>query len=289
MIIVRIMGGLGNQMFQYAIGRKLQILNNDVLKLDITDYYTNVHEIKRSFKLDVFNVIFELATVNEIKKLKTNSILEKIGFYKKTHIKEKITNVFDEKILSLNSRENIYLDGYWQNERYFKDIRDILLKEFTLKVKPSDEFINLYRLISNSKNSVGIHIRGGDYFRNKKTREFLGLLSLDYYKNALNFIESRVNDYKVFVFTDDLDYALNHLKINKLKNDIFVVSNNKLFDYEELILMSGCQHLIISNSSFSWWGAYLGFNNKIVISPKNWFSDFRMKDINPSLNNWVLI
>jgi virulence-associated protein VapD len=285
------MGGLGNQMFQYALGRKLSLVNNDIFKLDISDYNKqNSHATKREYKLKFFNILENIAEEKEVIKLKggkllNNKIFNKLGIRYKTYIKEKITNVFDPKILNLKG--NIYLEGYWQNEKYFKDIRNILLKEFTLKNNPPQIFYELLDDIKNM-NSVAIHIRGGDYVKDKETSKFHGILSIDYYTKAIKIFIEKLKDPKFFVFTDDTEYA--NMILNELKINYVLVNQHNLADYEELILMSNFKNFIIANSSFSWWGAWLSdYKDKIVASPSIWFADSKLSSINLSPDSWIKI
>jgi hypothetical protein len=291
MIIVKLIGGLGNQMFQYALGRKLSLVNNDMFKLDISDYNKqNIHATKREYRLKFFNIVENIAEEKEVIKLKggkllNNKIFNKLGIRYKTYIKEKITNVFDPEILNLKG--DIYLEGYWQNEKYFKDIRNILLKEFTLKNKPPKIFYELLDSIKNM-NSVVIHIRGGDYVRDKETAKFHGILSIDYYAKAIKIFIEKLKDPKFFIFTDDAEYA--NFILNGLKINYVLVSQYNLADYEELILMSNFKNFIIANSSFSWWEAWLSdCEDKIVVAPSVWFTDLKLSSINPSVDSWIRI
>jgi len=137
-------------------------------------------------------------------------------------------------------------------------------------------------------NYVAIHIRGGDYIRNKETSKFHGILSSDYYKKAIKIFMEKLKGSKFFVFTDDAEYA--NTILNELKINYVLVDQYNLADYEELILMSNFKNFIIANSSFSWWGAWLSdYEDKIVIAPSVWFTDLKLSSINPSVDSWIRI
>ncbi len=288
MIIIRISGGLGNQMFQYALGRVLSLKNKTELKLD-THFYDLKTEKDRTFSLHNYNIKGSISLEQDFKKINIphssqNSLLSK--FLRKLSNKIILENnfIFNPKILEI--KNNCYLSGVWQSEKYFKGFEEIIKKDFTLKNKPSLETENWLKKISEG-NSVSIHIRRGDYINNQKTNTLHGILNMDYYKKAIDFINSKTTSPVFFVFSDDIEWAKQNLKIN---HQTFFVSNANILDYEEIIIMSKCRHNIIANSTFSWWGAWLNENNaKIVITPKEWFKSkiIDTKDLIPE--NWLKI
>ncbi|MEK9161478.1 MAG: alpha-1,2-fucosyltransferase [Patescibacteria group bacterium] len=268
MIIIKLNGGLGNQLFQYSLGRKLSIKNNDIFKLDLSGF---TKDNPRSYSLGHFNIVENLAKKEDVAKFNKkglSKLFEKIKpYYKKSVIKYKGYD-FDQNILKLSG--NFYLDGYWQSEKYFKDIEGVIRKEITLKEPLVDEHANLINNIKNS-NSVSVHIRRGDYATNKKFSAVYNLLDEEYYQRTVKFIAEKIKEPKFFIFSDDIKWAKQNLNIPYPK--IFVSDNSEIKDYEELTLMSFCKHNIIANSSFSWWGAWLNTNiDKIVLSPDKWFN-----------------
>jgi len=286
---MKLKGGLGNQMFQYALGRKLSLLNDDILKLDNNEYKKAYCLGKRKYELNNFNIKADIANSKEILKIRgfSNRILLKLNLVKNNYIREKNTNIFDPEIL--NKKGDLYLDGYWQSENYFKDIRKIILNDFTLNHSIKNEkFYNVLDEIKKN-NSVAIHIRGGDYVHNEDTRKFHGLLTADYYNQAIDCISKSVHSPKFYIFTDDLQHSQKLLEnLDNLKYTL--ISINKFFDYEELMLMKNCKYFIIPNSSFSWWGAWLSeFKDKIVIVPKYWFKNEKRKDVNIAADGWIKI
>ncbi len=281
MIIVNLIGGLGNQLFQYSLGRRLALKNKTGLRLDIFDFknYEN-----RSFLLDNFNIRESLATKLEIMRLKFMSSFGSKPYYEKSAIYEKSLS-FDPNIL--HAPANCYLKGYWQSERYFKDIDDVIRSEITLKNPPSPEYLKISQDIHNS-NSVSLHIRRSDYLSGKNKNIFAEC-SPDYYNKAIDEISKKVGNIKLYLFSDDIDWVKNNLQLSYPSE---FVSDKKLPVYEELMLMSSCKHNVIANSSFSWWGAWLNNNSqKIVIAPEKWFLGpeinprFQSSDIVPS--SWL--
>ncbi len=183
----------------------------------------------------------------------------------------------------------MFIDGYFQCEKYFCNIRSILLKEFTLKSSLSSYSSSLKKNIESFENTVSLHVRRGDYVSNKVFSDVHGTCNLDYYKKAIEYISKEFEDIKFFVFSDDIAWTKENIDI---ENVIYVDSEENRIPHEDMYLMSLCSHNIIANSSFSWWGAWLNQNNeKIVIAPKRWFSDDKMQnqslDIVPS--SWIRI
>lgn len=276
MIIVKLIGGLGNQMFQYAVGRAVAHRTNIPLKLDIT----NFEEYKlRTYQLSCFNIQEDFASIEEVEWFKpqsrniiafTNCKIQEIllPWHKHRFIKER-EFLYDPDIIRIKG--NAYLDGYWQSEKYFIDIADIIRHEFTMKLKPNNTNSQMLTKI-NSINSVSLHIRRGDYVSNPITMQIHGVLSLDYYRSALNLISKKVKNPYIFVFSDDIAWVKNNLKTSL---PLYFIDHNTVDkDYEDLRLMSRCKHHVIANSSFSWWGAWLNNNkDKMVIVPKKWFCD----------------
>lgn len=295
MIIARLKGGLGNQMFIYAFARYLSQNHNTVLKLDLS-YYEDYH---RKYELFKFNIIENFATEEEINSLK--QFIYKDKFIIRL-LKQKIFNKQPKKIPAetylLDSNvafkpkykklpDNVYLEGLFQSEKFFSEIEEIIRKEFTLKYEIDEENQKIIEWMKKV-NSVSLHIRRGDYITNSWANQEIGVCGPDYYKKAVEYIKSKVENPIFFVFSDDLEWVKNN--INTDSNFVFVDTNNEQSGEKDLILMSECAHHICANSSFSWWGAWLGKNkNKIVIAPEKWFKGnfFDCKDLVPE--NWVKI
>lgn len=294
MIIIRLQGGLGNQMFQYSLGKNLAIINNTQLKID-KSWFDKESNKFRNYELDIFNVNISVASSGEISKLKYHrGVRGKIKklfdrykpYYQRSWIKERKPG-YDKNILKI--KDNSYVDGYWQSEKYFKDINNELLQEFKLR-KELDERNNQMMEKIVKSNSVAIHIRRGDYVKNKKTNQYHGTCSIDYYQKAVQMVNNEVSQSNWFVFSDEINWAKENLNLTGRIN--YVNINNDQNNYGDLILMSKCQHQIIANSSFSWWGAWLNnYERKIVIAPRRWFNlppeDFDINDLVPE--SWIKI
>lgn len=286
MVISHVLGGLGNQMFQYAVGRAVSLRRKEKLKLDISSF--DSYEL-RKYELDVFNINAEIATNEEIKLVTfdpqgiSGGIIKKIlagGAVKKIlrlmlMISPK-PRIYNEKFYHYNSdiakiNYSVYLKGYWQSEKYFLDYEDIIRYDFTLKHKLSDESARYAQMITDS-TSIGLHVRRGDYVNNPSTNDYHGVCSLDYYKKAVSIINDlNINPY-FFIFSDDLAWVKENLDF--IEKKVFIELDDNIPDCEEMYLLSQCNHNIIANSSFSWWGAWLNQNpNKVVIAPKRWFAD----------------
>lgn len=288
MIVTKIIGGLGNQLFQYAIARHLSIKNNSPLYLDVRAYkeYYNLHQ----YGLSHFNIKGEEADQSILDNfIYTSNIFKRVKrkikslFQAKQNIKEE-SLAFNPEALKLSG--NFYLEGYWQCEKYFSEIRNVLLKDFEIITPASNENQVLLTTLKKSNNNVSIHIRRGDYANDEKTRATHGLCSLDYYYKAIDYIKEKLTDCHFYIFSDDPQWASDHLKIGE--NSTLVDFNNATTNYEDLRLMSHCNHHIIANSTFSWWGAWLNTSEqKLVIAPKKWFADATISSSDLIPSSWT--
>jgi hypothetical protein len=274
MVIVKLKGGLGNQLFQYAAGLALSINNGAELKIDISKYQNMAFEdeMPRHLGVDDFLITASVATNDEITSLKyPYRFISKLG------------RMIDQKILRryyvdwhpevLSKLGNVYLEGYFQTEKYFLSQIDSIIKEFTLKPELYKEIQEIIQLIECQPSSASIHIRRGDYVEDAKTSEYHLICDIDYYQRAIAELKKRVSNLHLFVFSDDVRWVKEHLGLTSKVT--FISSEDvccgRFKPSQELVLMSKCQHHIISNSSFSWWGAYLNrFPKKIVLAPNVW-------------------
>lgn len=293
MIIVKLQGGLGNQMFQYAIGRQLSIINNVSLKLDLSfllDRSPKEHFTFRNFELGTFNIKADYANDFEVRHFTHNDLISKL------RRKFGQTKLINEGVLRFhptifNSGENVYLNGYWQCEKYFDSIRAEILNDFTLKestlniLHESSQLREIKELILK-KNSISVHFRRGDYVSDEVTNSFHGICSIQYYQDALKFITEKVQSPHFFLFSDDPEWILKSRIINDFPTTVVTTSNMHL----DMYLMSLCQHNIIANSSFSWWGAWLNRNpDKLVIAPQRWYAKDELNPQSQDLipQNWI--
>lgn len=279
MVRVKLWGGLGNQMFQYALGRSLALKNRTYLQLDLSEYQDKneaADYISRNFELDLFNV-------NYITESKENFIVTKILNYT-SPVKYVQENgyVYDPSVLEKKGR--LYLYGYWQCENYFKSIEDTIRKDFTFKKQPNAANTQYLNQIAKV-NAVSIHFRRGDYVTVQTAVNFNGICTIDYYKDAIAHIKIKVENPHFFVFSDDLSWVKENIDFEDPHT--YVDGNYGEHSYEDMRLMAACKHNIIANSTFSWWGAWLNNNKeKVVVAPQNWFKTEKT-DIIP--NNWIKI
>lgn len=281
MIIVKLGGGLGNQLFQYACGRRLALKNNDILKLDIEAYS---ERNPRLYGLGHFNIKENLASPVEIKKLRLPyGFISRCLRSFRVRILRKFNVGFDPKILELKG--DVYLEGFWKNEKYFLDINETIREEFTLMRAFSPAAQDASNMIIGEISSVSIHIRRGDYVSNSGTAKYHGVCSQEYYRDALTYLSKRTKISRLFIFSDDIEWVKKNMSFDF---PFTFVSNESIPDYEELLLMSYCKHNIIANSTFSWWGAWLNMNsNKIIIAPKRWLAKTGNDYYEELPNKWI--
>ncbi len=293
MVIVRLTGGIGNQMFQYAAARRISLINGSQILLDLSWFQEEGWWTKRKYELDSFCIKGKAASKDQIEALKSKRqnillrhlpfFLRKIFFhYNQSHIVEKKYN-FDPDIMKL--RGNVYLDGYWQSEKYFKDIESSIRLEFSFRkdvLESNKKFIDYI----HSCHSVSIHIRRGDYVTLPEANVFHGICSKDYYQRAVRHISRKVANPVFFVFSDDIIWAKQNMDLGF--ETCFIDQNGPDSGDEDMRLMSACCHHIIANSSFSWWGAWLNPSpDKIVIAPESWFKKAPHNTLDLIPDTWI--
>jgi len=286
MIIVKLMGGLGNQMFQYAAARSLALRHGTALKLDLSFLEGNqAGDTARTYKLDCFCIAAERASRREARTMsgRSNAFLAttfaRLFQKKAADLADYHEKSFHFDLQLLTQPDNVYVEGYWQSELYFVDISEIIRQDFTLRTPLTDKNRELADEI-RAVNSVSLHVRRGDYVLCEKIRAKHGISSLEYYMRAEDRVAQTQERPHFFVFSDDPKWVADNLK---LRHPARYVSHNGSMAHEDLILMSLCRHHVIANSSFSWWGAWLSTGtDKLVIAPDRWFND-------PSINTSDLI
>jgi len=285
LIIVKIIGGLGNQLFQYSYAKSLQQKGYKV-KIDISAFKS--YKLHGGYFLDRYLIDIERATVSDLSLYKVLNIItklkRKIGFANNNLIEED-TFFFSNKLLL--PKDDSYIQGYFQSEKYFIAIRKEIVKDFTIKGCLTNYTKLIERQIQGEDNAISLHVRRGDYISNKSAAAVHGSCSINYYQNAIKMLNSKFNNNKYFIFSDDIKWCKENLKIN---GAIYVDNIDKKTPYEDVYLMSLCNHNIIANSSFSWWGGWLNSNlGKIVVAPIKWFENEKMNsdtfDLIPS--KWV--
>lgn len=292
MIITALGGGLGNQMFQYALGRKLALKNSDTLLLDLSAFATNPeHAHYRRFGLGHFGIAAGVATPEQIYKAKypLGTTMARAQAWVDLHVLKRRHVKFESYIL--NKKGNVYLSGFWQSYKYFDSIRSELLRELSLKnplTLAAQEVANGIATETQKGQSVAsLHVRRGDYVENEKNRQYFSShCTHDYYLRALELIKEKVKSDKlsIFVFSDDVEWVKQHMP---LPYPTYYVSSY-CPDHEQLVLMSQCHHHVIANSSFSWWGAWLNHKaGKVVVGPSVWVQSNNLPINDILLPDWL--
>ncbi len=284
-VVARIEGGLGNQLFQYAAAISLADRLGAPLGLDLRALASNGD---RPFQLNLYKTRFRILSSEELDLLPeprpnrwrrlSADLRRSIGASRKLLPFWPEGFEFDPRFEKISCP--VYLVGYWQSERYFHGHRAALLHDLQLLNAP----VTPHPMLRNirASNSVALHIRRGDYVTNASAAQFHGLCDLAYYHDALELMRQRLESPEIFVFSDDLDWAREHLQTTLPMH--FVEGHAPEQGYLDLELMRQCRHHVIANSSFSWWGAWLAEStSQIVCAPKRWFAapDVNTDDVVP--------
>ncbi|MCI7309906.1 MAG: alpha-1,2-fucosyltransferase [Prevotella sp.] len=287
MKIVRIMGGLGNQMFQFALYLSLRKkFPDEVVKIDLHGF--NGYKLHNGFELNnIFKVDYLSASLTDVCSVaypyptfQIWRIGKRILPKRRTMCCETKNMIYDPTVLA--HAGNRYFDGYWQNESYIKDVRNEILKIFAFPILTGHNLATAKRLLGNC--SVSLHVRRGDYMKDPL---FKGTCNLNYYQAAIDYMQNSVSPTLYCVFSDDVEWCRKHIQPMLNKTEVIYVDWNKGKEsYRDMQLMSLCQHNIIANSSFSWWGAWLGkHSDKIVIAPKKWANIDNLNT--PACSTWI--
>lgn len=298
-IVVALSGGLGNQLFQYAMGRALSLRSGFPLVLDLA-WFDQIRNQKdgvttvRSYAL----APFDLAAATQRVGLPPPQIKGSIGrvvryfwrYVPKRHMGRKVRfeRSFTFEPSALFIQEPVWLEGYWQSHRYFGDFAGVLRSELGMPRAVSKATLDLLEKIAGC-DSICLHVRRGDYISNKQAALTHGTCSSDYYAKGMDVVCSALRNPYCFVFSDEPDWARNNLRFADLPVT-FVDINGPDVPHEDLWLMSACKHFVIANSSLSWWGAWLsGYEGKVVVAPRQWFADpgRNTDDLIPS--EWIRI
>jgi|SRR3989338_338744 len=282
MIIVALTLGLGNNLFQYSVARRLSLERNTELLFDVSGQNRDRQQFILSY-ISRFNMAGTVATKKQIMKIK---ILNRLNFintdYKNSVFYE---DAYEFNPSVINAPKNAYLSGYWQSEKYFDTIKDTIRLDVTLKEPADGRYREILDKIKSS-DSVAVHIRRGDYMWDKNLRIF-ATCTPDYYLRAETLIADKISSPAFYIFSDDIEWVKKNIPFNHPA--VFVTDGN-LTDCQELMLMRECKHDIIANSTFSWWGAWLNGNpDKIVIAPQKWFTDPGMNAGGLIPSEWIKI
>jgi hypothetical protein len=290
MKIVNIIGGLGNQMFQCALAIALNSrYPEEPILIDLHTF--NGYKLHYGFEVErIFPLRLSHATYKEVARVaypypcyNAWRIGRRLLPKRKHMAVEGLYNKFEPEFLESSNYQ--YFDGYWQTEDYFVDVRDVILEKFTFPKMDERNFAIASQLRAN--NSVGVHVRRGDYIKDPL---FKGLCQLDYYQAAIRYLEKTVSPKVYCFFSDDIIWCKEHLTplIRKDKKIIFSSGNTGPNSFRDMQLMSLCHHNIIANSSFSWWGAWLNQHpDKIVVLPQHWMN--RDGFNTPKCKGWIAI
>lgn len=269
MIILRLRGGLGNQLFQYAAARALADHHRTELKLDL--YYYKKHPY-RKFELDRFAIPLTIATRGEVHKFTGSNLIRR--YINKRENYFGCPRVFAQPHYHyypdwLNLPDDLYLSGYFQSEKYFNTISD-KIRQWYVPSTTLDERNAALLEEMKTKESVSLHVRRGDYTA-ATFNSFFGTLPDDYYRRAVMHINEQLKNPSFYIFSDDIEWCRKNLNIGD--DAVFVGYNRGADSFKDILMMAGCKHNIIANSSFSWWGAWLNNNrDKVVIAPGKWFN-----------------
>jgi len=300
-VIVKLMGGLGNQLFQYATGKALAERHGASLKVDLSWYERD--DRQGAFQLDRFLFAFEVVTPEEIKRLKhgTSSVISLLRHYGQDQIAGHLFSVthgstlpqnltyyperaidFDPAVMDLSG--DVYLDGFWQCENYFHSLRRELLSGFQLRDEIDKKNRDILTSITSS-GSVCLHIRRGDYLSDSSATRIHGICSPAYYERAITYLKDVLHNPTFFIFSNDPAWVRERFDLG---TRFVSVENNQGAGYMDLYLMKHCNHFVIANSTFSWWGAWLSeAKDNVVIGPKQWFSSKEYNDADRMPASWV--
>ena len=295
MIVVKLQGGLGNQMFQYALGRALQRRNGGDLALDLTlllDRFPRSNVIFRDYDLDIFGIQPRLTLLSQLSRCLPIPLLYLRGGSALTRLQDWAgfqryipgTVEFREEVLE--ERGNVYLDGYWQSPKYFSGSEDIIRREFRVKepLSPAGERVAAQMA---STDSICVNVRRADYVTLQASNATHGFVGKEYYARGVERIAPVLKGPHIFVTSDDVDWCRENLRFAYPTTVLGHEYKGYKFG-EYLTLMTRCKHFLISNSTFAWWAAWLSPSpDKIVVCPKDWFRDskFDASDLIPP--EWI--
>jgi hypothetical protein len=291
-IVSRLQGGHSNQLFQYAVARRLADIHRTELLLDLTwfDDFADVdtprfYELDnyplraRTTKLEGLTVVDPRQPVSSYRKL-----MRRLGMGDDVWMYYEPGQGFDPE--ALRQPDNTLLVGFWQTEKYFRDIRGELIQDLALKTPLSKDDAALQERI-DAKPTIAVHVRRGDYVTNKHARAFHGLLPKSYYAKAVDLIASKAKskDMQVLVVSNDIAWCKENLKF---KLPVLFAGADST-GAEHMRLMKRCRHFVMANSSFSWWGSWLSDHpGKLVVAPKVWFQDHATNSaIDIALDSWI--
>lgn len=289
MFYIGLRGGLGNQLFQYAFALSASKQQGIPFAFDLHYYeHQPKKDTPREYLLHHFNIEAPIATATD-----TSRFHNTFATYARKIRRRFVPQhdyVYNPKQLRVS--HNQYLEGFWQSEKYFSSYASLLSTQITLKEPLTPSADAIAQAIQHHKEqgiiTVLLHIRRGDYVTNPSASAFHGAQTTEYYAQALTHIESLISTpFHIYITTDDITWTKEHIHTS---HPVTYISNPLIPDYQEFMLMSACDHFIISNSSFSWWPAWLGSHpKKIVIAPKSWVKDPSVPTPDIIPDSWITI
>ncbi len=304
MFYVGIQSGLGNQMFQYAFGVAASLQNNIPLSLDLSQYDRQYSkDTPRSFGLQHFNIQARIADKSEVAKFHSQYAI----FLRRVKRKISPNKNYEFRPSEFKVHCGQYLEGHWHSEKYFKRYHETIRHELSLKEPLGAEAMaalnEIKEFSKKGYETIMIHVRRGDYVTNKHSVSVMGVLEADYFMKAIETIcneidrrdsmhqeDKAISEPKpkhIFFATEDIEWVKKHIKPHI---DYSFITRPGIYDFEEMMVMAACDHFIISNSSFSWWSAWLGKNpHKTVVAPAAWVVDPRVSTKDATPEEWIRI
>ncbi|WDQ18272.1 alpha-1,2-fucosyltransferase [Rhodopirellula sp. P2] len=294
MIVTRLIGGLGNQLFQYAFGHSLARRTYQTLLIDDSAFEEyRLHPLA----IDHFNISASRLSdadrsrvPGKFRRTPVGRALDQFGrrivpgYVGALPVRREKPFGFRESMRT--SERDLYLDGYWQSEKFFPGLRDSLREEFRLREQPSETTLRLSEQMNN-ENSVAIHVRRGDYVTSSKAKQIYRTLDADYYRSCLLDLAARETDLKLYLFSNDVPWCESNLDVGIPFTPVQHTDGQTA--HEDLHLIAQCRHVVIANSTFSWWGAYLGrpHDSRRVYYPEPWFHPGTLDGSAMGCEDWI--
>ncbi len=294
-VTVDIHGGLGNQMFQYAAGRALALRVGAALRLDVSHFFRKQKAELRTLLLPVFprlavwaDGMVSSAPALSCRLLHKFSEVVQRGFHLDCQI---VPHIATEPHFGYwpgieRVKAPVRLHGYWQSEKYFANFAQQIREDFTFPLLPTGRAQDMAQRISDCPHAISLHIRRGDYVSNPQVQAFHGMPGAEYYASALDHITRMVGNSTVFLFSDDPQWVQEHFDCRGHDAEIVDLGFSEMPQHD-MHLMSQCRHHIIANSSFSWWGAWLGAREGITIAPRRWFANTAANTADVCPASWI--
>lgn len=289
-VVVRLIGGLGNQMFQYAAAKAVAVRSGAELVLDLSWFATDNH---RRYALGPLSISAhtlgaisaEGVVVRFLRRVAYRLARRSDEYWQGHPVFHEKYFYFDPTVLDL--RAPVCLDGYFQSEKYFLDCREVVAREFTVATPPGSLAQAMLERMA-AHDAICLHVRRGDYVASAITNSFHGVCSVDYYRQGLRIVSEGLLDPHCYVFSDDPEWVRVHFTATLPMSVVDIHGPDEA--HEDLRLMAACKHFVIANSSLSWWGAWLGsYPGKRVVAPEKWFQSNTQdaRDLIPS--GWVRV